>query len=455
MKTFDVSKFRKTITKSIPEISTGFNDSQTWISTGNYALNYLISGKFESGIPMGKVTVFAGESGCLPATANLRFRVDTGHYDITVGNLKRLLESKLNVYIDTPDGYQKVGRWFDKGILDIVKISTKSFTTECAVNHMLQTKKGAWIPASDLDVGMEVMTKDGPEKIISKEYLEAQPCYDFEILHENHRYYADGFVSHNSGKSYICSGNVVREAQKKGIFVILIDTENALDEEWLQAVGVDTSEDKLLRISASMVNEVAKLINDFLVEYKKDYAETNPDERPKVLFVLDSMGMLLTPADIDQFEKGDLKGNMGWTAKQLKALVKNCVVKFGDLDIGLLATNHTYESQDMFSPDPKISGGCLVADTKIFLEDGTLSSIQNVEIGSRVATKESSNLVINRFEYDDKELYEITFEDGYKVKCTPTHKFLIEDENGQKYVEARFLKVDDRAVTTKVLEQVR
>ena len=62
-KPFDVSKFRKNITKAIDGISVGFTDPTDWISTNNYALNYLISGDFNKGIPMGKVTVFAGESG--------------------------------------------------------------------------------------------------------------------------------------------------------------------------------------------------------------------------------------------------------------------------------------------------------------------------------------------------------------------------------------------------------
>jgi hypothetical protein len=61
-KPFDVSKFRKEITKSIDGLSIGFNDPTDWISTGNYALNYLISGDFNRGIPLGKVTVFAGDS---------------------------------------------------------------------------------------------------------------------------------------------------------------------------------------------------------------------------------------------------------------------------------------------------------------------------------------------------------------------------------------------------------
>jgi len=73
-KTFDPSKFRKGITKSITGIAAGFNDPDTWIDTGSYGLNYLVSNDFYRGIPMGKVTVLAGESGCLPETAKVKIR---------------------------------------------------------------------------------------------------------------------------------------------------------------------------------------------------------------------------------------------------------------------------------------------------------------------------------------------------------------------------------------------
>jgi RecA/RadA recombinase len=103
----------------------------------------------------------------------------------------------------------------------------------------------------------------------------------------------------------------------------------------------------------AMIDDVAKMITEFVKEYK-----TLPeDQRPKVLIVLDSLGMLLTPTDVNQFEAGDLKGDMGRKPKALTALVRNCVNMFGSLNIGLVATNHTYASQDMFDPDDKISGG--------------------------------------------------------------------------------------------------
>jgi len=67
--------------------------------------------------------------------------------------------------------------------------------------------------------------------------------------------------------------------------------------------------------------------------------------------------MLLTPTDINQFEAGDLKGDMGRKPKALTALVRNCVNMFGSYNVGLVCTNHTYASQDPYNPDDKISGG--------------------------------------------------------------------------------------------------
>ena len=257
-KSFDPTKFRTSLTKSISGMSAGFNDPTDWISTGNFALNYLISGDFNKGVPMGKVTVFAGESG--------------------------------------------------------------------------------------------------------------------------------------AGKSYICAGNIVKAAQDQGIFVVLIDSENALDESWLHALDVDTSEEKLLKLNMSMIDDVAKTISTFMIDYKA----MDEEERPKVLFVIDSLGMLLTPTDVDQFNKGDMKGDMGRKPKALTSLVRNTVNMIGSHNVGLVCTNHTYASQDMFDPDDKISGGqgfiyassIVVAMKKLKLkedEDGNkISQVMGIRAGCKV-----------------------------------------------------------------------
>jgi len=276
--------------------------------------------------------------------------------EVSVGELKELWESgEYNIEIDTPDGFNRITNWFDKGVLPMVKIETESNTiTNCAVNHLLQLSTEEWVPAGSIEINSSLFSKyNKNDKVISIIETEPEECFDFTVDHPNHRYWGDNISSHNSGKSYFCSGNIIKHAQEQGIYVVLIDSENALDEQWLKNLGVDTSEDKLLKLNMAMIDDVAKTISEFMKEYKSMSFE----DRPKVLFVIDSLGMLLTPTDVNQFDSGDLKGDMGRKPKALTALVRNCVNSFGSCNVGLVATNHTYASQDMFDPDDKISGG--------------------------------------------------------------------------------------------------
>lgn len=263
----DLSKFRKSVTKSIPGISSGFRDPKIWISTGSYALNYRLSGNFKCGIPLGKVSMFAGPSG--------------------------------------------------------------------------------------------------------------------------------------AGKSLIVSGNVVKNAQDQGIFVVLMDSENALDETWLKEFEIDTSEDKLIKFNVSLINDVAKLTSSFVKEYRNSYMHLPEDERPKVLFVMDSIGMLNTPIGASQFESGDLKGDLGHKAKQLKALITQLISMLADLDIGFVCTNHTYASQDMYNPDPKISGGeglVYAASMAVVLKNSKLKEDEDGnKISSVAGIKVDAHVVKSRY----------------------------------------------------------
>ena len=74
-KTYDISKLRKGLTKSISGIGTGFHNPDVWLNTGCYVLNYIISADFNRGVPLDKITMFAGSSGCLPETATVKVRI--------------------------------------------------------------------------------------------------------------------------------------------------------------------------------------------------------------------------------------------------------------------------------------------------------------------------------------------------------------------------------------------
>jgi intein/homing endonuclease len=87
-----------------------------------------------------------------------------------------------------------------------------------------------------------------------------------------------------------------------------------------------------------------------------------------------------------------------------------------------------------------MSGGCLSPRTKIFTRGG-YKNIEDITEDDYVYTKEGEFMkVLQTHNFEDKELLQIEFDDGYKVTCTPEHKFFIDDE----WVEARDLVIDDQ-----------
>jgi hypothetical protein len=75
--------------------------------------------------------------------------------------------------------------------------------------------------------------------------------------------------------------------------------------------------------------------------------------------------------------------------------VTNCVNMFGSCNVGLVATNHSYASQDMFNPDPVVSGGSgfvyassiLVAMRKLKLKEDQDGNKTSEVLGIRAACK--------------------------------------------------------------------
>ncbi len=60
-----LKKFKQQIEK-IEAVSVDFALPRQWYSTGNYAINKILSGSYLKGIPQSRATILAGPSGCLP-----------------------------------------------------------------------------------------------------------------------------------------------------------------------------------------------------------------------------------------------------------------------------------------------------------------------------------------------------------------------------------------------------
>lgn len=59
-----LNNFKKSMEK-MQNVTTSFAPPTHWFHTGNYALNKSLSGSYLRGIPISRVTVLAGESGCI------------------------------------------------------------------------------------------------------------------------------------------------------------------------------------------------------------------------------------------------------------------------------------------------------------------------------------------------------------------------------------------------------
>jgi len=225
----------------------------------------------------------------------------------------------------------------------------------------------------------------------------------------------------------------------------MMDSENALDTAWLEALGVDTSEDKLLKINVSMIDSVAKTLSEFLKGYREENQGNEYEDCPKVVIIIDSLGMLLSPTDIKQFEAGDLKGDLGRKPKALTALIRNTVNNIAPYPIGFIVTNHTYASQDMFDPDDKISGGqgfvyassIVVAMRKLKLKVDADGNKVSTVLGIRAACKVMKSRFSKPFE---SVQVEIPYETGMSPYSGLVDMFeksgvLVKQGNRLRYVD--------------------
>lgn len=249
--------------------------------------------------------------------------------------------------VNTPDGFQEIINLFIRPNRDCVKVETVDHSVNCSTSHLFETSFG-WVESNSLEIGDEILTKDGFQPVTNKVKLDNQTTYDFEVAHENHRYWAGtGISSHNCGKSFLLC-NILRNAQEEGAFVLVLDSENALDEVFLSNIGVKTDEAHLQYVAVSTFSDVTRVVSEFITSYEKAYGRDNPDA-PKVVIALDSLDMLLTDSETNNFEAGVQKGDQGQRSKQAKHMLRTTVNRISRIPVSLILTHQVYPNTDIMN----------------------------------------------------------------------------------------------------------
>jgi recombination protein RecA len=187
-----------------------------------------------------------------------------------------------------------------------------------------------------------------------------------------------------SGKSFLAS-NLMANAQREGAHILVLDTENALDEKFVSAIGVNT-EDNYTYVGVDTIPQVTKVVSAFLKGYKAEYGD-DPDA-PQVLIVLDSMDMLMTETEQDHFSKGVTKGDQGQRNKQLKAMLRTFVQSIKRLNVAIVVTDQVYRNQDVMNGEGvwmvkeavKYSLSQIVMLTKLKLKDTGSTEVKGIRM---------------------------------------------------------------------------
>lgn len=132
--------------------------------------------------------------------------------------------------------------------------------------------------------------------------------------------------------------------------VVYYDTEAAVTRSMMEQRGVDTS-----RVIISEPDTIQKFKNHGL-RMIEAYEKQPEDKRPKIMFILDSLGQLSTTKEMEDSLEGNDTKDMT-KAAQIKAAFRVLTLKLAKASIPLLVTNHVYEKVGSYVPTKEISGG--------------------------------------------------------------------------------------------------
>ena len=186
-----------------------------------------------------------------------------------------------------------------------------------------------------------------------------------------------------TGKTYFAL-NVVREFLQNDpkAMVLYFDTEQAITSDLLRDRGIDTD-----RVAVLPVATVEEFRHQCVMVVDK-YLEDDKDSRPRMMIVLDSLGMLSTEKEMNDTAEG--KNTRDMTRAQVtKAAFRVLTIKLGHARIPLLMTNHTYDVVGAYVPTKEMGGGSglkYAASTIIYLSKKK-DKVDNEVVGNIIHCK--------------------------------------------------------------------
>ena len=132
--------------------------------------------------------------------------------------------------------------------------------------------------------------------------------------------------------------------------VIYFESESAISKEMIESRGIDSS--RFVIVPVVTVQEFRTQSINILDRY----LETPEDDRPPMMFCLDSLGMLSTTKEIEDTADGKETRDMT-RAQIVKGAFRVLTLKLGRAGVPMIVTNHTYDVIGSMFPQKEMGGG--------------------------------------------------------------------------------------------------
>lgn len=154
-----------------------------------------------------------------------------------------------------------------------------------------------------------------------------------------------------TGKTYFCL-DIARNFLKgnENAVVVIFDTESAIKKKMLLERGMP-----LNRVMIAPVETIQEFKTQALKIIKKHIANDDPN-KPKLMVILDSLGMLSTTKEMADSESGNQVKDMT-KAAEIKAAFRTLTLPASKADIPIIITNHVYALVGSYVPMKEMGGG--------------------------------------------------------------------------------------------------
>lgn len=157
------------------------------------------------------------------------------------------------------------------------------------------------------------------------------------------------FGGHSSSGKSLIGASAVAQTLNEGGAAFIVDTEGALDNDYLAACGVPLEKYEtgdLARFPTSSISACTKAVNRMIRMYKEE------EVTQKLVILVDSLDMMFTDSEQNQIDSdGNIGGDQGQRAKQLKKMLASWTNSISDLNITIICTKQVYVNQeDKYNP---------------------------------------------------------------------------------------------------------